>query len=38
MIKVEKIGIILSKTLLEFENQAVLNPAIIREGDNVHIY
>lgn len=38
MIKVEKIGIILSKTLLEFENQAVLNPAIIREGDNVHIF
>lgn len=38
MIKVEKIGIILSKTSMEFENQAVLNPAIIRDGDNVHIY
>ncbi len=38
MIKVEKIGIILSKTRLKFENQAVLNPAIIRVDDNVHIY
>lgn len=38
MIKVNKEGIILSKTDLEFENGAVLNPAIIREGDSVHIY
>lgn len=38
MIKVKKEGIILSKTELEFENEGVLNPAIIREGDSVHIF
>ncbi len=38
MIKVKKEGILLSKTELEFENEAVLNPAAIREGDNVHIF
>jgi beta-1,2-mannobiose phosphorylase / 1,2-beta-oligomannan phosphorylase len=38
MIKVKKEGILLSKTDLEFENEAVLNPATIREGDNVHIF
>ncbi len=38
MIKVKKEGILLSKTNLEFENEGVLNPAAIREGDNVHMY
>jgi len=38
MITVNKVGVILSKTDLEFENEGVLNPAVIREGDNVHIY
>ncbi|TVQ93283.1 MAG: pesticidal protein Cry7Aa [Bacteroidetes bacterium] len=38
MIEVKKHGILLSKTDLEFENEGVLNPAIIRQGDNVHIY
>ena len=38
MIEVKKEGIILSKTDLEFENEAVLNPAAFREGDNVHIF
>ena len=38
MIKVKKEGILLSKTNLEFENEGVLNPAVIREGDNVHIF
>ena len=38
MIAVKKEGIILSKTDLEFENEGVLNPAAIREGDNVHIF
>ena len=28
----------MSKTNLEFENEGVLNPAVIREGDNVHIF
>lgn len=38
MIEVRKHGILLSKTDLEFENEGVLNPAVIREGDNVHIF
>jgi len=38
MIEVKREGIILSKTELEFENQAVLNPAVIREGDSVHMF
>jgi predicted GH43/DUF377 family glycosyl hydrolase len=38
MINVKKEGILLSKTELEFENEAVLNPAVIRVGDSVHIY
>jgi len=38
MIKVKKEGILLSKTDLEFENEGVLNPAAIREGDSVHMY
>lgn len=38
MIKVKKKGIILSKTHLEFENEAVLNPAVIREGDHIHMF
>jgi len=38
MIKVKKEGILLSKTNLEFENEGVLNPAVIREGDSVHLF
>jgi beta-1,2-mannobiose phosphorylase / 1,2-beta-oligomannan phosphorylase len=38
MIEVKKHGILLSKTDLEFENEGVLNPAIIRQDDNVHIF
>jgi len=38
MINVKKEGILLSKTDYEFENEAVLNPAAYREGDNVHIF
>jgi predicted GH43/DUF377 family glycosyl hydrolase len=38
MITVKKEGIIISKTDLEFENEGVLNPAVIREGDNVHLF
>ncbi len=36
--KVKKEGIVLKKTLLEFENQGVLNPAVIRIGDSVHMF
>ncbi len=38
MIKVNKEGIILRKTELGFENEGVLNPAVIKEGNNVHIF
>ena len=38
MIEVKKEGIILSQSELEFENEGVLNPAVIREGDSVHIF
>ncbi|MCX6257427.1 MAG: pesticidal protein Cry7Aa [Bacteroidia bacterium] len=38
MIEVKKEGILLKKTHFEFENEGVLNPAAIREGDSVHIF
>lgn len=38
MITVTKEGIVLKKTNLEFENEGVLNPAVIRQGDNVHLF
>ena len=37
MIEVKKEGVLLTKTDLEFENDGVLNPAAIREGDSVHL-
>lgn len=38
MIEVKKEGILLEKTQIEFENEGVLNPAVIRIGDFVHVY
>jgi predicted GH43/DUF377 family glycosyl hydrolase len=38
MIEVKKEGILLSPTELEFENEGVLNPAALREGNQVHIF
>jgi predicted GH43/DUF377 family glycosyl hydrolase len=38
MIKVKKEGILLSKTSLGFENEGVLNPAVMQEGDSVHLF
>ena len=38
MIQVKKEGVLFSKTDIEFENDGVLNPAVIRQGDNVHIF
>jgi beta-1,2-mannobiose phosphorylase / 1,2-beta-oligomannan phosphorylase len=38
MIEVKKEGVLLSKTDLEFENEGVLNPAVIRVGDSVHVF
>lgn len=38
MITVKKEGVILRTTELEFENEGVLNPAIIKEGNTVHLF
>ncbi len=38
MIEVKKHGVILQKTTLSFENEGVLNPAVIREGNSVHLF
>ena len=38
MIEVKKEGVLLKKTDLEFENEGVLNPAVIRVGDSVHLF
>jgi predicted GH43/DUF377 family glycosyl hydrolase len=38
MIKVKKEGIILRKRHFEFENEGVLNPAAVRDGDSVHLF
>jgi len=38
VIKVKKEGVLITKTDLEFENEGVLNPAVIRIGDSVHLF
>jgi predicted GH43/DUF377 family glycosyl hydrolase len=38
MLKVKKEGVILDKTELAFENVGVLNPAVIQNGDMVHLF
>ena len=38
MLKVKKEGIILERTKRAFENDAVLNPACMQEGDKVHMF
>src|SRR5689334_4536794 len=38
MVEVKKEGILLKKTTLSFENEGVLNPAVIREGDSIHLF
>lgn len=38
MLKVKKEGVLLDKTELTFENEGVLNPAVIRVGDTVHVF
>lgn len=38
MIEVKKEGVLITNTQLEFENEGILNPAVIREGDSVHLF
>ena len=37
MITIKKEGILLTKTALSFEDEGVLNPAVIKEGNTVHL-
>ena len=37
MIELKKEGVILDITDLEFENEGVLNPAVIQDGNHVHL-
>ncbi len=38
MINIKREGIILEKTNLTFENEGVMNPAVIAEGSTVHLF
>lgn len=38
MVQVTKHGVLLHKTALGFENEGVLNPAVIQEDDGVHVF
>jgi beta-1,2-mannobiose phosphorylase / 1,2-beta-oligomannan phosphorylase len=38
MIEVQKHGVLLRKTELGFENEGVLNPAVIRYGGHIHMF
>lgn len=38
MIEVTKHGVILGKTMHGFENEGVLNPAVIQDGKDIHLY
>ena len=38
MLEVKKEGVILKKTSLSFENEGVLNPAVIYEGGFIHLF
>jgi len=38
MIEVKKEGVLFTMTDLEFENEGVFNPAVMREGDSVHLF
>lgn len=38
MYKLKKEGVILDITELDFENESVLNPAVIKEGETVHMF
>ncbi|GEP51079.1 hypothetical protein FNO01nite_17510 [Flavobacterium noncentrifugens] len=38
MVTVKKEGIVFEKTVLDFENEGVLNPAVIRVGNEVHLF
>ena len=38
MVAIKKEGVLLNKTLLGFENEGVLNPAVIMENNQIHLF
>jgi predicted GH43/DUF377 family glycosyl hydrolase len=38
MVKINKLGILLEKTKHHFEDEGVLNPAVIKVGDTIHLF
>lgn len=38
MIEIKKEGVLLYKTTHGFENEGVLNPAVIKDGDDIHLF
>ena len=38
MTMVKKEGVILEPTELEFENQGVLNPTVVQQGNTLHMF
>lgn len=38
MIKIQREGVILERTGLEFENEGVMNPAVFQDGETVHVF
>jgi predicted GH43/DUF377 family glycosyl hydrolase len=38
MIKFKREGVLLYKSNLDFENEGVLNPGVIREGNDIHLF
>lgn len=38
MVHVKREGVILEGTSLEFENEGVMNPAVMAEGNTVHMF
>lgn len=38
MVRIKKEGILLQKTGLDFENEGVLNPAVIKENGKIHLF
>jgi beta-1,2-mannobiose phosphorylase / 1,2-beta-oligomannan phosphorylase len=38
MVEVKKEGVLLNKTTLGFENEGVLNPAVISDGGTIHLF
>jgi predicted GH43/DUF377 family glycosyl hydrolase len=38
MITVKKEGVLIQKTELDFEREGVLNPAVLKEGEHVHLF